>query len=50
MGKDNNILTNLLIKNGTNKKTISIKKEINVQVKGLVLLNYKILGNESQEA
>lgn len=41
---------NLLIKNGTNKKTISIKKEINVQVKGLVLLNYKILGNESQEA
>jgi len=41
---------NLLIKNGINKKTISIKKEINVQVKGLVLLNYKILGNESQEA
>jgi len=41
---------NLLVKSGTNKKTISIKKEINVQVKGLVLLNYKVLGNESKEA
>ncbi len=41
---------NLLVKSGVNKKTISIKKEINVQVKGLVLLNYKVLGNESEEA
>ena len=41
---------NLLIKNGTNKKTISINKNINVQINGLVLLNYKILGNESKEA
>lgn len=41
---------NLLVKSGANKKTISIKKEINVQVKGLVLLNYKVLGNESEEA
>ena len=41
---------NLLIKTGTNKKTITINKNINVQTRGLVLLNYKILGNESQEA
>lgn len=40
----------LVIKNGTNKKTISISSDINVQVEGLVLLDYKILGNESQEA
>jgi|TARA_R100001460_G_scaffold12691_11_gene28987 hypothetical protein len=40
----------LVIKNGTNKKTISINSDINVQVEGLVLLDYKILGNESQEA
>ena len=41
---------NLLTKTGTNKKTITINKNINVQTSGLVLLNYKILGNESQEA
>ena len=41
---------NLLTKTGTNKKTITINKNINVQTRGLVLLNYKILGNESQEA
>jgi|TARA_Y100000289_G_C3923903_1_gene152128 hypothetical protein len=40
----------LVIKNGTNKKTISISSDINVQAEGLVLLDYKILGNESQEA
>ena len=40
----------LLVKSGTNKKVISINKNINVQTSGLVLLNYKILGNESQEA
>lgn len=40
----------LVIKNGTNKKTITISSDINVQVEGLVLLDYKILGNESQEA
>ena len=36
---------NLLVKSGTNKKTISINKSLNVQTKGLVLLNYKILGS-----
>ena len=40
----------LLVKSGTNKKVISINKNINVQTSGLVLLNYKILGNESKEA
>ena len=40
----------LVIKNGTNKKSISISSDINVQAEGLVLLDYKILGNESQEA
>ena len=39
----------LLTKNGINKKTISISKSINVQTNGLVLLDYKILGNESKE-
>jgi len=40
----------LLVKTGTNKKVITINKNINVQTSGLVLLNYKILGNESKEA
>jgi hypothetical protein len=40
----------LLTKNGINKKTISISKSINVQTNGLVLLDYKILGNESKES
>ncbi len=41
---------NLLIKKGSNKKTISINPEINVQNSGLVLLDYKILGNETKES
>jgi hypothetical protein len=40
----------LLTKDGINKKTISISKSINVQTSGLVLLDYKILGNESKES
>jgi len=40
----------LLNKSGINKKTITINKNMNVQKDGLVLLDYKILGNESQEA
>ena len=40
---------NLVIKRGTNKKTIVLNKTINVQKEGLVLLDYKILGSESQE-
>lgn len=37
----------LLIKDGNNKKTIALNKDINVQAEGLVLLDYKILGNVS---
>ena len=40
----------LVDKKGNNKKTISLNKNINVQNEGLVLLDYKILGSESQEA
>ena len=37
----------LVKKNGNNKKTIDLNKDINVQSNGLVLLDYKILGSES---
>ena len=40
----------LLSKNGINKKTIIINKDINIQTEGLVLLDYKILGSESKES
>jgi len=40
----------LLAKDGINKKTIIINKEINVQTEGLVLLDYKILGSEPKES
>jgi len=39
---------NLVIKDGTNKKKISINPIINVQTEGNVLLDYKILGLESK--
>ena len=39
----------LVIKSGNNKKTIKIKPEMNVQVSGVVLLDYKVLGRESKE-
>lgn len=39
---------NLVIKDGTNKKKISINPIINIQTKGNVLLDYKILGLESK--
>ena len=38
----------LLIKKGNNKKTITISADINIQTSGLVLLDYKILGDETQ--
>jgi len=41
---------NLVIKNGVNKKKISINPAMNVQTKGYVLLDYKILGSETQES
>jgi hypothetical protein len=39
----------MIIKNGASRKTVSISDKINVQTKGLVLLDFKILGNESKE-
>jgi len=41
---------NLLSKKGNNKKTISLNNDLNVQINGLVLLDYKILGSESKES
>ena len=40
---------NLITKKENNKKTVVINKAINVQKEGLVLLDYKILGNEPEE-
>ena len=40
----------LLIKTGNNKKTIKLNPDINVQSNGLVLLDYKILGRESEKS
>jgi len=40
----------LLIKTGHNKKTIKLNPDINVQSNGLVLLDYKILGRESEKS
>ncbi len=39
----------LIIKNGVNKKTITLNTDMNVQVEGIVLLDYKILGRETQK-
>jgi hypothetical protein len=38
---------NLVIKDGNNKKKIFVNKDLNIQIKGPVLLDYKILGIES---
>lgn len=39
----------LVTKVGRNKKTIKINDDINIQTDGIVLLDYKILGRETQE-
>lgn len=39
----------LVFKNGKNKKTISLLKDINAQTDGIVLLDIKILGSESEK-
>jgi hypothetical protein len=41
---------NLLIKNGKNKKTIELNPDLNIQIAGNILLEYKILRVESQES
>ena len=40
----------LIIKNGSNKKTISINTDMNIQTEGTILLDYKILGIETIES
>jgi hypothetical protein len=39
----------LIVKNGVNKKTVNLNTDMNVQVEGIVLLDYKILGRETQK-
>jgi len=34
----------LIVKNGKNKKTVKVSEKLNIQNKGIVLLDYKILG------
>ena len=41
---------NLIIKNGSNKKTIYINSDLNIQTEGIILLDYKILGIETKES
>ena len=41
---------NLIIKNGSNKKTICINKDLNIQTEGIILLDYKILGVETKKS
>ena len=41
---------NLIIKNGSNKKTIYINADLNIQTEGIILLDYKILGIETKES
>ena len=40
----------LIIKNGSNKKTISLNPDMNIQIEGTILLDYKILGIETEES
>jgi hypothetical protein len=41
---------NLILKDPTNKKIISMNPDLKIQIEGTVLLDYKFLGYESQEA
>ena len=40
----------LIVKNGSNKKTIYLNQDLNVQTEGTILLDYKILGIETKES
>jgi len=40
---------NLVIKDETNKKQIMLNPELKVQTEGTILLDYKFLGNDTQE-
>jgi hypothetical protein len=41
---------NLIIKNGSNKKTITMNTDINIQTEGNILLDYKLLSIETKES
>ena len=41
---------NLIVKKGKNKKTKTVNDIVNLQTDGYVLLDYKILGSESEES
>ena len=41
---------NLIVKNGSNKKTIHINNDINIQTEGNIFLDFKILSIESEES
>ena len=41
---------NLIVKNGTNKKTISINNDMNIQTEGNIFLDFKMLGIETEES
>jgi hypothetical protein len=40
----------LIVKNGVNKKNIKLNPKIEIQTKGTILLDYKLLGIETEEA
>ncbi|NQY43346.1 MAG: hypothetical protein HRT87_08390 [Legionellales bacterium] len=41
---------NLIDKDGKNKKTVSLNSNMIIETEGLILLDFKILGNESQKS
>jgi len=41
---------NLITKNGSNKKTICINNDINIQTEGNIFLDFKMLGVETKES
>jgi hypothetical protein len=41
---------NLIIKDSTNKKVIMLNPQLKIQTTGTVLLDYKFLANDTQEA
>ena len=41
---------NLIIKDGSNKKTIYLNHDMNIQTEGSILLDYKVLGVETEKS
>ena len=40
----------LIIKNGSNKKTISINSDLNIQTEGIIFLDYKLVSIETKKS